>query len=107
MVGVPANPHGPGRLPLTRLRGGDGVAVAVGAGVGAVDQLNRAHPVGNVAADNDPRVRRPVEDRAASGIGISTIVLQALFIFGDLEHLVFESELYGSCPESRGTAVRK
>ena len=31
----------------------------------------------------------------------------ALFIFGDLEHLVFESELYGSCPESRGTAVRK
>ena len=33
--------------------------------------------------------------------------LGALFIFGDLEHLVFESELYGSCPESRGTAVRK
>ena len=32
---------------------------------------------------------------------------EALFIFGDLEHLVFESELYGSSPESRGTAVRK
>ena len=31
----------------------------------------------------------------------------ALFIFGDQEHLVFESELYRSCPESRGTGCSK
>ena len=43
----------------------------------------------------------------AEAIAGDHMMLTALFIFGDLEHLVFESELYGSCPESCGTAVRK
>ena len=37
----------------------------------------------------------------------SKSTIWALFIFGDLEHLVFESELYGSCPESCGTGCSK